>query len=206
MEDMQDEYQHTMLDLESFGLTTQAAFVDIGAVRFDPFTGETSLVFSVSVLLQDALDAGLKVDAGTVLWWLQQSDEARATLVEGQSRAVSLRTALVDLGKFIRSVPRTYVWGNGAKFDLGVLTHAYERLGIPLPWAHYRELDVRTPVFLGRHLGIDPKGEAAFKGVEHTTVDDCFHQINYISKICRRLDLKPETLVETFSEVKNASE
>jgi hypothetical protein len=67
-----------MLDLETMGTSPNAAIVAIGAVKFDPGTGELGGRFYQVVDLASSVAAGCVIDPDTVLWWMRQSPEARA--------------------------------------------------------------------------------------------------------------------------------
>lgn len=181
------DYPDVMIDLETLGKRSDSAFVEIGMVRFDRNTGDYGLCLQVAVDIQSCIDHGLVVDGSTIRWWMQQSDEARAAFEANQSKAMPLPKALEVMTRFLQEVKGTRVWGNGSRFDLGLPAVAYERLKLPIPWAFYREFDVRTIVDLGRDIGFDPKRDMPFEGVAHTTLADCFHQIKYITAIRNRL-------------------
>ena len=71
-------YTEVMLDLETMGNGPDAAIVAIGAVAFDIETATISpRGFYVRVDLESAIGSGGVMDPSTVIWWLQQSDEAR---------------------------------------------------------------------------------------------------------------------------------
>jgi len=72
-----------MLDLETMGNGPRAAIVAIGAVEFDPETGTVGERFYQAVDLATAVSMGGEMDASTVLWWMQQGDEARAAFAKG---------------------------------------------------------------------------------------------------------------------------
>ncbi|MFM9673750.1 3'-5' exonuclease, partial [Streptomyces galilaeus] len=70
---------HVMLDLETMGQGNNAAIVAIGAVFFEPTTGEIGDTFYRKIDLESAAQYG-EIDPNTVLWWLKQSDAARAEI------------------------------------------------------------------------------------------------------------------------------
>lgn len=181
------DYPDVMIDLETVSEKTNAAFTEVGLVRFDRRTGDIGLCAVFYVDLQDAFDHGLMPSGSTIKWWLAQSEDARQAFLKGQSNALPLRKVLSLIASFLNDVKGTRVWGNGARFDLGVMANAYERLRLDIPWAFYREFDVRTVVDLGRDIGFDPKRDMPFVGIAHTSLDDCFHQIKYITEIRKRL-------------------
>ncbi len=185
---------HVMLDLEIMGTGSHAAIVAIGAVIFEPSTGTVSSDFYRIVDLEDAAEYG-KLDAGTVKWWLLQSEGARQ-IFAADEESVSLTRALVDFSEWLqehqqheRDAPQ--VWGNGVGFDCVILRNAFESTGVPVPWKFWHERDVRTVVELGRSiLGYDPKRDMPFDGVIHNALADAQHQVRYVSAIIQLLTEK----------------
>lgn len=71
-------FPEVMLDLETMGNGPDAAIVAIGAVAFSLERAEISpSVFYRLVTLESAVRQGGSIEPSTVIWWLQQSDEAR---------------------------------------------------------------------------------------------------------------------------------
>ncbi|HAN6200867.1 TPA: exonuclease, partial [Escherichia coli] len=91
-------WYHLMIDLETMGTNTNAPIVVIGAVFFDPQTGEIGPVFYIVISLTDAMNTGAVPDGGTIEWWLKQSSEARAAILTDQ---VKLKDALSRFREFI---------------------------------------------------------------------------------------------------------
>jgi len=181
-----------MLDLETMGNKSNAAIVSIGAVEFNMITGETGRVFYEVIDLQSCLDVGLKVNGSTIYWWMQQDQKARERICgEGIEISEALRRFNIWMQDCVEKVR---VWGNGARFDIGILEDAYVATGIAIPWYFRSERDVRTLVSFAPHV----KDQMPFEGVYHDPVDDCKHQIRYCSKIWnmffRTLDEKPMNL------------
>ncbi|HFV6317431.1 TPA: 3'-5' exoribonuclease, partial [Escherichia coli] len=58
-------WYHLMIDLETMGTNTNAPIVVIGAVFFDPQTGEIGPVFYIVISLTDAMNTGAVPDGGT---------------------------------------------------------------------------------------------------------------------------------------------
>lgn len=182
---------NVMLDLETMGKGPRAAIVTIGAVFFDPMTGELGAEFEAHIHLSDSARFG-EMDPDTVLWWLEQSDEARAAL-KPSVKHCSLSDALARLYEWMQlgnqgGKPGLQVWGNGSSFDNVILRNAYQETRMPLGWAYWNDRDVRTIVELGRTLcGFDPKKDMPFEGVAHRALDDAKHQARYVSAIYQRM-------------------
>jgi hypothetical protein len=172
-------FQHLMLDIETMGTKSFSSILSIGAVEFDLDTGDTGAEFYVNVDFQSCLDAGLTIDASTVMWWMSQSDEARSKLSTGDVK--SIENALHELAEFCNYDYQ--VWGNSARFDCGIINDAYSKIGAHLPWSFWNERDVRTLVSFNPSI----KSKMTFKGTAHNAIDDCLHQISYCSKIWNSL-------------------
>ncbi|HAW0922964.1 TPA: exonuclease [Escherichia coli] len=184
-------WYHLMIDLETMGTNTNAPIVVIGAVFFDPQTGEIGPVFYIVISLTDAMNTGAAPDGGTIKWWLKQSSEARAAILTDQ---VKLKDALSRFREFINEYSDekfVQVWGNGATFDNAILRTSYERLDIPCPWRYHNDRDVRTIVELGKTIDFDARTVIPFEGVRHNALDDARHQAKYVSAIWQKLIPNP---------------
>ena len=188
-----EKMKNIMLDLETMGSGSNAAIVSIGAVLFDPLTGETGANFYQVVSLNSSAYYG-ELDAGTVVWWMQQDDDARAVFKDKDK--VSLRVALERFSQWIedncdkneKDKPDAFVWGNGATFDNVILGNAYKAVRLHQPWFFANDRDVRTIVDLGRQLrGIDPKKDLELQGTAHNALDDAIFQVRYVSAIYQAL-------------------
>jgi DNA polymerase III epsilon subunit-like protein len=177
------QFSHLMLDIETMGTESFSSIVSIGAVEFDPETGETGKEFYANIDLQSCLDCGLTVSASTINWWLKQSEQARKDLTKG--KVLSLAAALLEFANFCN---KDYeIWGNSARFDCGILQNAYTKLNLSLPWDYRKERCVRTLVSFRPEI----KQNFVFKGTAHNALADCYHQIGYCSEIYRSLHFRP---------------
>ncbi|ELB2912193.1 3'-5' exoribonuclease [Vibrio parahaemolyticus] len=182
-----------MLDLETMGSGSKAAIVSIGAVFFDPLTGDTGAEFYLVVSLNSSAHYG-ELDPSTVIWWMQQSEEARAVFKDESK--TTLKAALESFSNWInehcdlndKDKPEAVVWGNGATFDNVIMGNAYKATRLRQPWAFYNDRDVRTIVDLGRELrGVDPKKDLELEGTAHNALDDAKFQVRYVSEIYKSL-------------------
>ncbi|WP_255586351.1 3'-5' exonuclease [Providencia sp. R33] len=183
------KYNHVMVDLEGMSTHNNAAIVSIGAVAFEPSTGEIGPTFYQVVDLPSCQSAGLHIDADTVIWWMKQSSEARSAIV---ADGVNLRRALHDLNCFAEDslTEDVQVWGNGVDYDNVILRNAYIAVDLEPFWKHWNNRCVRTIVELGRNAGIDPKKTLQFEGEQHNALADAIHQAKYVSIIHQHL-IKP---------------
>ncbi|HFU8953540.1 TPA: 3'-5' exoribonuclease, partial [Escherichia coli] len=168
-------WNHLSVDLETMGANTNAPIVVIGAVFFDPETGEIGPVFYIVISLTDAMNTGAVPDGGTIEWWLKQSSEARAAILTDQ---VKMKDALLRFRQFVNEHSDekfVQVWGNGATFDNAILRTSYERLDIPCPWHYSNDRDVRTIVEMGKITDFNARSVIPFEGVRHNALDDALH-------------------------------
>lgn len=171
-----------MLDLETMSNKSNGVICAIGAVEFDLATGETGKEFYTTVDIQSCLDAGLRVEGSTIGWWLTQNEAARNEIAA--VGATVLNTALLKLSTgagFNWNYAK--VWGNSARFDLGILENAYHACKMQAPWKFYNERDVRTLVAFAPEIKANyPKPETA-----HHAIQDCHYQIGYCCEIYKTL-------------------
>ncbi|EKF3805645.1 exodeoxyribonuclease VIII [Escherichia coli] len=179
---------HLMIDLETMGKNPDAPIISIGAIFFDPQTGDMGPEFSKTIDLETA---GGVIDRDTIKWWLKQSREAQSAIMTDE---IPLDDALLQLREFIDENSGEFfvrVWGNGANFDNVILRRSYERQGIPCPWRWSNDRDVRTIVELGKAIDFDARTAIPFEGVRHNALDDARYQAKYVSAIWQKLIPNP---------------
>ncbi|HBN0686703.1 TPA: 3'-5' exoribonuclease, partial [Escherichia coli] len=85
---------HLMIDLETMGKNPDAPIISIGAIFFDPQTGDMGPEFSKTIDLETA---GGVIDRDTIKWWLKQSREAQSAIMTDE---IPLDDALLQLREF----------------------------------------------------------------------------------------------------------
>jgi exodeoxyribonuclease VIII len=186
------------IDIETLGTKPGCPVLSIGAAFF--FRREPTLhipeldTFHQHIRL-DGPQGGLAysdgVSAGTLLWWLEQSDDARGKLVAGQQRSDALNVP-ATLSRFRDFCSKhgdedLRVWGNGSTFDISILNELFDRAGIPRPWSFMNERDMRTIVDSGRARGLS-KEDVVRQGVHHDARDDAIHQAKIIAHMRDHLE------------------
>lgn len=183
---------HIMVDLETMGNRPTSAIVAIGAAQFDEKgVGET---FYQTVDLESSMEAGLTVDAGTIMWWMKQSEAARRALTENNE---TLHTALVRFSCWLDTLHVGYdtssadveIWGNGAAFDNVILANAYRALDMPVPWSFWNDQCYRTLKKQFPHLVIPMD----VTRTAHKAVDDAVHQAMCASRMLTELGAMQDT-------------
>ncbi|EEC7288255.1 exonuclease [Escherichia coli] len=175
---------HLMIDLETMGKNPDAPIISIGAIFFDPQTGDMGPEFSKTIDLETA---GGVIDRDAIKWWLKQSREAQSAIMTDE---IPLDDALLQLREFIDENSGEFfvqVWGNGANFDNVILRRSYERQDIPCPWHYHNDRDVRTIVELGKAIDFDARTDIPFEGERHNVLDDARYQAKYVSAIWQKL-------------------
>lgn len=165
-----------MVDIETMGKGSNAAILSIGAVRFDE--KEVLCRFHEKVCLQSSLDIGLEMDASTVMWWMEQGDEARKQF---GPPALPIKKVLEGLAIWMGFNAK--VWGNGASFDNAILANAYNKAGLELPWKFYNDRCYRTMKSLHRDIKMERIG------VHHSALDDAESQAIHLINIFKQKNI-----------------
>jgi hypothetical protein len=164
-----------MLDLETLGTTPGSVIVSIGAVHFH--RNGVCCRFYEQINAKSCTDVGLKIDASTVMWWMEQSDEARKALM---GRTIHIAAALQLFTNWLdglESSPDLEIWGNGANFDNVLLAAAYDACGLPRPWKHYQDRCDRTLKCLHPEIKIERSG------THHNALDDARCQAEHLIRL-----------------------
>jgi 3' exoribonuclease, RNase T-like len=176
---------HIMIDLETMGTRPDAPIVAIGAVAFKPERqhkdgamelGGIVSTFYMPIDLAKSVREGAVMDPDTVMWWLQQSDEARKEIAAGPVR-YEPRDVLERLRYFMGVHAGDGIWGNGASFDNVILAETYRRLELPVPWKFYEDRCYRTI------KSLYPQVEMVREGTHHNALDDARSQALHLLEI-----------------------
>jgi len=175
--------QDLMIDLETLGTHDRSPVISIGAAWFDIEKKQIGETFYLVMDVADQIDSKIRfADASTIKWWMTQKDAAKNVFKEGArpSKEVLelfaqwiLKTA--GASKNSKATRKCFPWGNGASFDLTLMTSMFESYGVDCPWMFYNEMDLRT---YRRFIGKGKKVEKL--GTNHNALDDAISQIKYI--------------------------
>jgi hypothetical protein len=172
-----------MVDLETMGVEPGSAITSIGAVFFNPETGDMGSEFKVNINLHSSDEVGAIIDENTMDWWVKQSEAAQQGLAD--PKPIDLKDALFNFGAWLMQNHKDpYLWGNGVLFDNLFLRTAYKQVGWKCPWHFRNDRDVRTLVAIGARLGIR-YGDDKERLVHHDALDDAKYQVKYCSRIWR---------------------
>jgi hypothetical protein len=177
------ESNHVMVDIETLATKTNAVIPQISAVRFCPITGETFDEFDIKISIQSCLDLGLIIQESTLKFWLRQEDDAREVVLNPKNKLVEfdIKSALTAFRMFLSNCgggSNVKLWGNGPSFDASKLKYCYDAIKETTPWKYYNERCVRTIVAFNPEF----KNTLEFTGIKHNGIDDCKHQVKYVSQ------------------------
>ena len=183
-----------MIDLETMGTTPDSAIVSFGAAEFNFKTGEIGHTIYRVIDLESTLKYGFKVGAGTVYWWLQQTEMARKALVQDDNRE-PIEVAMSALRNFLRGVDnpnRVRLWGNGPTFDNAMIRHTFEVVkGEAFPVPFWNDRCVRTiKGFYPDELWQEWRLNNQREGTYHNALDDAKYQVKYLCHILKELGVE----------------
>lgn len=168
---------HIIIDIETLGTRPGSVITSIGAIKFN-LINDDYVFFERNITIDSSLKANLKIDPGTLKFWMEQPNRMELFT----ERAIDLEFALDDLVKFINPDDKTYIWGNSARFDLGLLDYLYERT----PWITWNEMDLRTlNTLFPEHR---EEAKKTLQRTKHNALNDCVFQVKYLRSILSQLN------------------
>jgi len=156
-----------MLDIETLGTKPGCVVLSIGACIFDRLG--TAGTFYKTLPIQEQLDKGLKIEEGTLLWWLKQDKDTRDEAFKGTRFGVA--DVLREFNTFCLDVDT--VWGNGSNFDQPILKAVYDKAESRWPFKFYKELCFRTLKHSVPQIEMERNDKA------HNALADAFWQAKY---------------------------
>lgn len=211
-------FNHVMLDIETLGQGPNAQITSIAAVEFDIETGATQRTFHEHINIAKC-KYGFDLEPDTILWWFKQSKAAQEAFLLGQKNSKPFSQVLTEFESWFRNlcyddslsnklcaqrkiqaVSDICIWGRGPRFDMGILTNAYNKLGRPIPWDFRNERCVRTiewfaPRIKQNTTKVDITGHGADGGGLHDGLLDALYQIKYVSETIKRTVIIPDNVI-----------
>lgn len=129
------------------------------------------------------------ISAGTLGWWMEQSDEARSmfqrsVLEDYDSLIVLMRHLTREFHSMTRG--RTYeLWARGPQFDIVNIESLYRDCGMRAPWEYNQVQDLRTLMKQAGLRSEDVEKPAGF--IAHQAAWDCKWQLNQYREARRHL-------------------
>ena len=183
-----------MFDLETLDTIPSAVVLSIGAVVWANSYKEGlderqwHLVDSFHRIL-DFEDQLLyrTVSASTLMWWMQQGDEAKAEAFGPDRTPVD--EALMKMKAIANTWNIDHFWANPATFDFPIWEDLAGGLD-GVPWTYRQRHDVRTLIDEASYSVRDHKLDPAVQGVPHAPVYDCLYQIDILTAARNKLHRK----------------
>lgn len=177
-----------IIDLETLDTALSAQVIQISAVSFNIYTGETIEKFNHRIKFQK----DRTFSESTLKFWVKTNPELLGELLEGQ---VDVKTSLEHFSNWIFEMRQQYeevnLWGNGILFDNGKLLSLYESEDIPYPVHYKNDRDVRTliDIYCNRNGTTENelKNLFEFVGTPHNALDDCLHYIKIVGHCFQNL-------------------
>jgi hypothetical protein len=169
-----------MIDIETMGHVSNSVIVQVGAIVFNPRTGEHVDEFLQNVSIESCLRSGLRVTEGTITWWLGQDKKVSETLFD--PKPLELSEVLMNLYKMFMTYAPNRFWAH-PNFDPVILENAYLSCGLRVPWTPWIIRCLRTIVDLANPRTKDYSG-----GMDHNALSDCKKQIAYLMDGLRILE------------------
>lgn len=175
---------HFMIDFETLDKTPDTVVLSVGCVAFHPKRIGIQAQFHRNI--NPRTQAGRSIGPDTVMWWFNQSQEARDSLTD---HPMPIRVVLEVLLSFIDHWrdAESCLWANSPSFDVEILKHICTWAGqlseFPFDWRHIRDFrTVRESMKLAGLL-TEKKGD----GTAHTSLDDAMEQAWLVQDFYERL-------------------
>jgi DNA polymerase III epsilon subunit-like protein len=136
------ELNGIMIDLETTGINPGCAILSIGAVQMFTDTLDGSEEFYGKIDVTSCHAVGLFDEPSSVAWWSRQPQDVRD---EAYSGTLPIKDVLTMFSLWYKwRGDDLLAWGNGADFDLPILTAAYAACDMEVPWKPYNGRCYRT--------------------------------------------------------------
>ena len=187
--------KHFMVDIETLSTAVNAMVLSVGAVEFDPITGEIKRDFYYELDLSE--QNGRHISASTVQWWFKQSVENPKSidlLLKENKWKNGVEFVLHRLKDFIwgyesfraganrnEGYEKIAVWACDPDFDLAILANLYEEHNLSVPWKYSEPKSVRTVRSIAElhRIGL-PRDNTS-----HNALEDCIRQVAEIAELNR---------------------
>jgi hypothetical protein len=171
-----------MLDLETLSTRGHATILAIAAIKFNSKTPVVDLeimdTFFEKVKINSCMNLDMHIDEKTVKWWKEQDSKIYDEMF-GEPRD-ELKNVLEKFRKWFGNCEK--IWSHGATFDIPILSEAYSRCGLEVPWKFWNARDTRTLFDIANIRNKDLPSDNA-----HHPVHDCWRQIYGVKEAFIRL-------------------
>lgn len=175
----------TMIDIETLDIGPRAVVLSVAIVDFTQSRGNIS-AHSIPLAIQPQINLGRTISESTLLWWMQQSEEARGSTFTKSRESIPMGLGRISWACSSVDSNRVY-WAKGPDFDMVILGSLFADVGMHIPWHHRSTRDVRTLQHIA-NIESTWTPENASDYVAHDPVSDCLWQIELVREARRRLN------------------
>jgi len=165
---------HLMIDMETYGVSSNAVFRSIAGVLFN-LEGKNKELFNYGIDLEDSLMHGLVIDQETINFWRNESEKNRKNLMLLPKNP--LNEILWSIKNLIRQEVKDYsliyMWSHGSSFDIVLLENAYKAMGEKAWWKYSKVRDTRTLFDVANYKYKAKGGHDALEDTKNQVVAVC---------------------------------
>lgn len=172
-----------MIDLETMSTRNNAVILVIAGIKFDRNDEHVQLdnmdTFYKKIDIHSCKQIGMHICKQTMEWWQKQDREIRKEAFSSDNRT-PIQQALIEFSQWFGDC--NIIWSQGANFDIPILSDAYSRCEMEIPWKFWNARDTRTIYELAgiRHWDL-PKMNG------HHALYDCWRQVWGVKESIKRL-------------------
>jgi hypothetical protein len=180
------------LDIETLSLGPRPVITQIALLGYDLQEDELMEIRHVQyypIEPQQQIIPARTISASTILWWMTQPDEARerfkySTEVEFEDLASRLRNLVSVFNQLTDFGKKNYeLVAKGPQFDVVAVETLLTEVGLTVPWAYDRVIDLRTML---KRAGVNAKNVPQPSGcIPHVAFWDARWQISQYLAACR---------------------
>lgn len=169
-----------MIDIETLGVEPGSVILNIGAVEFDPKTGQFGKELYVRINIADSQKHGMTISGDTISWWMNKTSTEARLQSFGPGQTSGLTNALWQLYQFANGKK---VWSHGPAMDVVLIEYACRAVEVKIPWSYGAVRCTRTIYDLA---GVSADHS---KGTHHNALDDAKAQAAAVIEGYKRLSL-----------------
>jgi hypothetical protein len=169
-----------MIDIETLSLAPDAFVTQVGLAVGNIYTHE--IIETRCWWLGEAGQAGRRKDTDTIIWWMNQAPEVRASVFDMSAPRIDPRDLFDEFKTYVEAFPEATVWGSPAMFDMAILTSLWQGRK---PWKYNHERDMMTLYkYLDPNKTLQPEPNLA----AHDAASDAVWQLKYLFKLLACMD------------------
>lgn len=166
-----------MIDMETLATTPDACILSIGAVKLNmEEVDDTAFHAFLSIDYQ----RDRRISHDTLSWWMTQNAAAQSMFAVAKADRLVPFEALDQFCKWVQPDNGCNLWSNGADFDIPILRHAMESLGMEYPLKYSKHRCFRT--YKAVNSAVPPP---EFTGTQHDALADALHQAKWLQAMMR---------------------